>query len=376
MQRMAVMEQEAAPTGVVRRAGSYPALDGLRAIAVTCVVLTHVGFQTGQSFKGSFGALLNRLEAGVPIFFLISGFLLYSPFVHAQLQGEAKPRVRTYLRNRALRILPAYWVLLAVVFLFEDQRYASTGEVLRQVFLLQTYSPRHVLPDLNQTWSLCVEGAFYIALPLLALLARRGRDPLRAHVILLGGMVAVSTSFIIASQGFHWPHYGIETVILPSFLDWFALGMGVALLRAWHDLTGRARWLDQIGDAGLTCYGIAALVSPTGGQLLVKHLLYGVMAAFLLIPAVFGTDDRSVVRRALEARPLRWVGRVSYGVFLFHLVVLTQALPLLGIKLFTGHFVEVLVVTYGGSLLAAAISLRLVEQPALRLKRRWATSGR
>ena len=378
-------------TAPIRTGDSYPSLDGLRGVAVMCVLFTHIGFQSGLVLKGTWGALLDRLDFGVTLFFLLSGFLLYGPFVRARLRGMPAPSTRTYFRNRALRIVPGYWVALAVILPVMAARSTDAREVVVQGLLLNNYWVGHFLPGLTQMWSLSVEVAFYLALPLLALAARRGRDPLRAQAWLCGSMVVGAILWILFLGGFGIHHTGVRNVWLPAFLDWFALGMGLAVLRAWHDLTGRFRVLDQLGDAGLTCWAIGGLlfwmtasplagprglVSPTVGEALLKHLLYGSAALFLLLPAVFGTDERSPVRRFLESRPMRWLGKVSYGVFLWHLLAIELFFRAFDIKVFTGHFWFMAACVVPGSLAMAALSLRFVEQPALDLKRRWATAGR
>src|SRR3954471_10836988 len=93
------------PAARVERA--YPTLDGLRLLAATAVVITHTGFATGHYTSDAFGGLLARLEIGVPVFFVLSGFLLTRPYVLAGVHGIAGPRTRAYLWRRTLRILPA-----------------------------------------------------------------------------------------------------------------------------------------------------------------------------------------------------------------------------------------------------------------------------
>lgn len=389
---MSGTDVQRALVGAPAKAGDrYPALDGLRALAVLCVVMTHIGFQTGRTFQGTFGALLARLDFGVTIFFLLSGFLLYGPFVRAQLLGRPQPSVATYLRNRALRILPGYWVVVLVVVPVMASGYLHPGELLDQLLLLQVYAPNHLLPGLTQMWSLSVEVAFYLALPMVPLVARRRIRPLRAQAWVLAAMVLTSVLWTVSTRGLGLPDPQVGGLWLPTYLDWFALGMGLAVLRAWHDTTGQGRLLDQVGDAGGTCWAVAALLfwltaTPLGGprglelatpgQALTKHLLYGGAALFLLLPAVFGTDERSPVRRLLESRPARWVGKVSYGVFLWHLLVLDLVFRVTGLKTFTGHVLLVTLLVVPASLGVAGLSLRLVERPALEQKRRWTTAGR
>src|SRR5437016_10699788 len=98
----------------------FPCFDGLRAIAAIAVVFHHAAFTTAFELRGVrvpgtqhtvlIGHYFARMDAGVQVFFLISGFLLYRPFVAAAFSGRAPRDLRSYFRNRLLRIYPAYWV--------------------------------------------------------------------------------------------------------------------------------------------------------------------------------------------------------------------------------------------------------------------------
>ena len=196
----------APPTAPVVRGDRYPALDGLRAQAVLLVVATHVGFQTGQTFSGPLGAVLARGDAGVALFFLLSGFLLYAPHARAHLDGPPPPPVRRYLRHRALRVLPAYWVLVAVVLLTLARDEAAPGEVAVQLLLLQVYAPDHLLVALTHTWSLAVEASYYLVLPLLAaaLAPRRATTPerqVRRELLVLAALAALAVVWVVLVRG-------------------------------------------------------------------------------------------------------------------------------------------------------------------------------
>src|SRR6478736_6725938 len=92
-------------------------LEGLRAVAALLVLITHVSLNA-MGNDGPFGGLLARLDVGVAVFFVLSGYLLYRPFVRALLRDEPLPSVRRYFRHRFLRIVPLYWVVVVASFLF------------------------------------------------------------------------------------------------------------------------------------------------------------------------------------------------------------------------------------------------------------------
>src|SRR5215212_6043566 len=101
------------------RADRFPLFDSLRAIAALSVVAFHAAFFAGMfTSESPLRPYLVRMDVGVSVFFLISGFLLYRPFVRARLGGEGTPHVGGYAWRRFLRIVPAYWVALTIVALW------------------------------------------------------------------------------------------------------------------------------------------------------------------------------------------------------------------------------------------------------------------
>src|ERR1041385_2928445 len=98
------------------RAGRFPLCDSLRAIAALAVLTTHAAFFSGAVIGGqaALRPYLARLDVGVTIFFLISGFLLYRPFARAHLREGHAPRTLAYGWRRVLRIVPAYWLALTI----------------------------------------------------------------------------------------------------------------------------------------------------------------------------------------------------------------------------------------------------------------------
>lgn len=394
------MTAATAATGVTAPATRFPAVDGLRALAVAGVVLVHVALISGYAFEQAdgVGPYLARAELGVALFFLISGFLLYRPFVAAAFDGRQAPALRTYARRRVLRILPAYWVALTVLVVLLDVRQRGDIESARDVVvyygLLQIYFDDTAIGGIQQAWSLCTEAAFYVALPVWAALLRAlGRRAPSLRLVVELGALLVLYGF---GLGYRWllvRHLGTfressepKLNWLPANADLFALGMALAVLHAhaarWPTAAaGRvAAWVGRVGGwwwlgAGLSYWlvaehaGLAVGVgADSPGQWMRRQVLYGSTAVFLLLPAVFGDHGHGFVRRLLRSAPVVAVGLVSYGVYLWHEGVLDAYRRARSYVDFAGPFGPQLAVTIAGTGLVALLSWIVVEKPALRRK--------
>jgi peptidoglycan/LPS O-acetylase OafA/YrhL len=387
------------PRSTLTQADRFPCFDGLRAIAASAVLLVHVSLISGYNARHGpdLGQYFARAEAGVYLFFLISGYLLYRPFVSARFDGRAGPGLRGYARRRILRIVPAYWVALTVLAVLFDVRHrrdiSSLGDVVVYYGFLQIYFHGSVVGGLQQAWSLCTELSFYLFLPVWAIVMRRtggrtdDRGPERVLRIELAGLAALyligMTSRWLVVRGLPAGNLAVDGRLdwLPMNFDLFALGMGLAVVREWSQRTSRPiRIVDALGRTPGLWWGLAALsywtVSTRIGlplgvgadgtrQWMLRQLLYGATAFFLLLPAVFGPQDTGLVRRVLRSRLLVATGLISYGIYLWHEGVLDVWMRSRDIAPFDGSFLPMLVVTVVGTVVVATVSYYVVEKPAL-----------
>lgn len=376
---------EAAPSGTVALRRRFGALDGLRAVGALMVVLTHVSAHTATSFTEPFGGILARFDAGVALFFVISGFLLYRPYVAARLTGSPAPSTRGYLWRRALRILPVLWIAVAAVWLFLDHD-TPASQYLRHAGLIHIYWPHNWVLGLTQMWSLAVEAAFYIALPVLAwLLVRTARDRLafvRRSLLLLGALVLASPVWVYVVTTLE---HATAPQWLPAYLGWFAVGMGLVTWQQARCLgILRPSRLDQLARQPVTLWlsALALLViaaTPLAGargleaavpaEAAFKNLAYAVFALLIVLPCIAATragDDPLAVRKVLAGRTGRWLGDISYGIFAYHLVILELVGPVVGHENFTGGFWRLLLPTLLVTLPVAWVSYRFVERPVMR----------
>lgn len=363
-------------------------LDGMRALAAYGVLATHTGFNSGRSLdNGPFAPFLARLDFGVTVFFLLSGFLLYRPFALAALANRPAPNLGRFYRRRALRILPAYWVAVVVTLTLLSTRPAGLGDFASYLGLIQTYNHHNLDPSLTQMWTLAVEISFYAVLPLLAALARGQRTrsvsvAFWRQVGLLAAMVAVAIAADV------WAHSAAgdqrSLLWLPANLDWFAAGMLLALLSATPPQLARGllsrlhEWARVPGTCwiiGLLLFWLATLplagprdlIPPTGWEWTIKHWLYAVAAFALLLPLVF--SDGTLLGRFLGSRPMRLLGELSYGIYLWHLGLLLAIQRWLGQRTFGGHFIELFVLTGLAATAVAAVSWFGFERRILSLGR-------
>jgi peptidoglycan/LPS O-acetylase OafA/YrhL len=377
----------------------FPVLDTLRALGAVAVVGTHTSFWAGAYLgHGIWGTLLSRLDIGVAVFFVLSGFLLSRPWLARAQQHLPLPSVPRYLRRRSLRVLPVYLVAAcAALLLLPADDGADGWRWVRTLTLTDLYVAPRLPPGLTQMWSLATEVAFYLVLPGLMVLAlgrrSRGLRPRRVAGLLVA-LPALSLLWIVdlaARVG-----DGRLPVLqwLPSYLGWFALGIGLALtytvLQGDGPKPPAAAWLAELGRAPGACWtaalallaiaatplaGPALLVSPTVGQAATKNVLYAAIAGLVVLPSIFARADGGYVR-LLSAGWLRHLGHLSYGIFCIHLVVLELLPRAFGYTLFGGHGLALFGLTLGASIALSEVLYRLVESPFVRLGHAVRRSGR
>lgn len=361
----------------------YPALDSLRALAAIAVVATHTAFWAGLYTRGLLGALTARLDFGVAIFFVLSGFLVSRPFLTAMADRTPTPSTGSYLWHRALRILPVYWicVVLALVLLPEN-KHAGAADWWQNLFAVRLFVNPALSPGLTQMWSLTTEIAFYLVLPLLmwvvaSTLCRRRWRP-RALVVALGAMsvlgwvwLALSTTRVLGDL--HSPGQW-----LPSYLSWFAVGM-VLMIGTIESSTvlerlGQTPWASWFGAGAILVAAATPIAGPTVLQppnmteAVTKNVLYAAAAALIVAPAIFAPVRTGFIT-ALSNPFMRHVGHISYSLFCCHLIVLELIFRQQDLTLFQGHGWELFTLTLLLSLAFSELLYRLVEKPSMRLRR-------
>ena len=241
-------------------------LDGVRAIAALSVLVFHaVGFYArGAGVDAWARPWVGRLDVGVAVFFLLSGYLLYGLFLHGRI------RVGAYALRRALRIVPAYWVALTVAALALGLREVWANVPLFYGFA-QTYRGSTAGEGLGQAWTLCVEVLFYAFLPLWALVLVRSRS-LWPLVALFVASFAYKVLILRTFEGMVGP-LEPALIALPAFLDWFALGMGMALLEA-RGVRFSQPWAWALGAGGVL-RGVGAVAVERAARRLHAHPVAG-----------------------------------------------------------------------------------------------------
>lgn len=378
-------------------AGRFPCFDGYRALAALSVLLVHVAFLSGFSLRHrTLGQFTARLDIGVSVFFVISGFLLYRPFAVAHLTGTPMPRLGPYLRRRALRIIPAYWLALTVIaFVLHDTAVHGLEQIVVYYGFLQIYWGRYLNGGITQAWSLCTELSFYLFLPLWALVVgriarRQGASQTRVLSVELTGTAALYLASLacraLLLEALFNHRVGIVGALywLPTTLDQFALGMALAVVSAWAaqqsvtptliEAAGRRPWL-WWGGAAATFWAVSTqlglprdLGAISTAQWMGREVLYGLCALALLVPGVLGAQDRGLIRRLLRNRAVQAAGLVSYAIYLWHTAAIDEFHKRTHTAPFSGHFPAMLGFVLATTLAVAAGSYILVEKPALRLK--------
>ena len=337
-------------------------LTGIRAVAALLVMLTHAAYTTGRYNHGYVGLVYSRMEIGVAIFFVLSGFLLFGPWVKAAASGGEPPSVRRYAWHRVRRIMPAYLVTVLVAYAVYHFRTAGPNPghtwvgLFRNLTLSQIYADNYLYSylhqGLTQMWSLAVEVAFYVVLPLLAyvlvvVLCRRRWRPVLLLTGLLG-LALITPAWLILVHTTDFLPDGAR-LWLPTYLLWFIGGMMLAVLQP----MGVRAYAMVCVPLALACFFIVS--TPIAGapttspaelrEALLKAAFYGGIAALMVAPLALG--DRGVYAKFLASRPMVFLGEISYEMFLIHLVAMELAMvEILHFPIYTGSIGVLFVATF------------------------------
>ncbi len=347
-----------------------PGLDGVRAIAVLLVI----GFHYGSLWQHNRdGGLLPGGFLGVDIFFVLSGFLITS-----LLAGE-KATVGTvnlpkFYARRALRLFPALAFILVAHFIYTlwigGSIEGEIKQILSVVFYVSNFAQTYFLPEmlrsgLSFTWSLAIEEQFYLVWPAVLVFGVLRYCKSRTAVLGVIGTAALASAvirFVVWNWGGEYP----EAYMRPDArADGLLIGAFCAFAWRW-DLVPK-RFLNEAGLLCTAALVATALTVESGPGMFNYGFALVSLATGVIILAV--AENKTSLLPVLEWAPLRLIGRVSYGLYLWHVLSLRIAheafpdlsrvpLALTGLVIMTA---------------AVTVSWLLVEQPFLRLKKRVAS---
>jgi peptidoglycan/LPS O-acetylase OafA/YrhL len=362
----------------VFRLGHRRWLDGLRGVAILLVLGCHLG-----PLPGGF--------LGVDVFFVLSGFLITSLLME-EWQSSGEIRLKQFYLRRALRLLPAFVLLLVLCGLSilwlpsARERWARCREIAVAAGYLSNWPLLHrtSMPILGHTWSLSVEEQFYLLWPTLLYGMLRLR--LSRRLILLLVCCGIGASAMLRLGLYHWhQNHGTERITmiyrlyrgLDTRADALLSGCLLGLLAAWGLLPKSQRFIRWMGAASLISLIYLSYLTRCKdyydsrfyhGLFTVVALMTAILLARLLsAPARFAT-------RILESSLLVRTGRISYSLYLFHAPIIQGLLPgcvylALTVNRYLGYAAFTLL-TISLSFLAASLSYHLIERPCLRLKDR------
>ncbi|OBB90801.1 acyltransferase [Mycobacterium sp. 852002-40037_SCH5390672] len=360
---MTLSEEQDAQGGLEQtsRVDRVASLTGIRAVAALLVVGTHAAYTTGKYTHGYWGLVGSRMEIGVPIFFVLSGYLLFRPWVKSAAKGGPPPSLSRYAWHRVRRIMPAY--VITVLFAYVLYHFRDAGPnpghswlgLARNLTLTQIYCNgylgKYLHQGLTQMWSLAVEGSFYVVLPLLAylllvLICRRQWQP-KLVLGALAGMLLISPAWLVLVHTDHWFPDGAR-LWLPTYLAWFLAGMILTVLQ---EMGVRGYGFVAVPLAVISYFIVstpiagAPTTSPaTLSEALFKTCFYAVIAALAVAPLALG--DHGWYSRLLASRPMLWLGEISYEIFLIHLITMEFAMDyVVGAHVYTGSMLYLYIAT-------------------------------
>ena len=316
-------------------------LDGVRGLAVLLVIAGHTILPQNQPLAA----------AGVTLFFVLSGYLITGILLRDRDEASRPRGLRRFYGRRARRLLPALVLLLG----FELAIRVVTGRSLLPVLYAATYTTNIAIADndtssLSHTWSLALEEQFYLVWPLVLPLVLRAR---RSLSILAG--VAVASAVLRTAIYFGYPPAWLFAYFGPlTRADAIVAGCGLAIFLSRSTVNAPLRVPLPVALASVGAIGLSFVWESGPAAVLLLPLL--VVASTVLVGQLVTTAS-GPLGATFSMAPLRWTGRISYGMYLWHPLVLVAV-----VKLGAPPFAATLAVTY----VVATLSWFVVERPFLR----------
>lgn len=361
-----------------------PALTGIRGFAALWVLLFHAwGLAGAPHLLADFGVFSFGMSyfftmgwAGVDIFFTLSAFLLVLPFAAWQLGARTKPLLSEYFLRRVLRIFPAYYaqffVLIALAFFFDIGAMPHLGQFFAHLLLWLNMDWYWVPPMNGVWWTLPIEFAFYLGLPVLVYALRPYRWPW-----LLGAALICAISYrAIAFQLVSVDARALVLEHLAARIDQFVIGM----LAGYAFVTARLRCkipgasvlnlLFMIAIAGIVALRLwlrTGLSAYWNGEPI--FWLWHSFASIFIALGIYAAAHAATVSLVLFAnRGLRFLGEISFGVYLWHFLILSWLAPWFAtIESTDLRLLTLLAISIPLTVFAAWLSYVLIERPFLRI---------
>ncbi len=368
-----------------RRPRAIAELDGLRALAILLVLARHAVWPLYRDSQplfpvGSWDLAIPLLNGwiGVDLFFVLSGFLITH---HLLRRDNTSPlaRIGAYVGARALRIVPAYLAVLALVVggsipLYDFAHDHLDLRIAYHLLFLQDYLPANIVVPL---WSLGVEEKFYLVAPFLVWAALRGGSPGRRAVLL--AMLILLPTLLRALTALQHPdvseyYWFFRTFRSPFHVSFDGLAIGVACAFLYCDrdpsaVRQRRTWATRLFWVSTLALLVQLFVVELLGELgwyqkILQPLVLSLTFGGLLLSVVFGGAKSGLLR----ARSLMVIARISYPLYLIHITFVPLALALSGFADGPFDFLRFLAIYLGLSFTAALVLHFAVEKPFLLVK--------
>ena len=407
--------KSAVPASAPKRSARIIGLDGIRGLGCLGVATAHVAHWYSPLTSGA--AKLNLIGVVLLMFFVLSGFLLFLPYVKALVSDSEStmPDTREYFLHRVLRVFPAYLVIFLIanyafraVYVENPTLQAvgttdgtgmitDTGQLIANLTLFQTYIPRYFQTGINPAWSLTLEIAFYVALPIIGaclfrLRRRSGAHPLRVALVAPIALLAVGiigklfvpalvtvtgvTDPLLQEWGDNW-----VAVYLRSFLtmsDTFAYGMFAVILfvamergRVPERISRRVRLIATIAFFPSAALALGMLAMQNTYSLSAIAFTCAIVVAIVIAPLARG--ESSKLANGLDFAPLRFLGKISLSVYLWHypVLILLGRTRLLSTDDTVSGMLSDVAVAMALSFALSIVTYYAIEKPTLRLTKRY-----